>query len=434
MIRKRIAALLLAALLLPGAALATEAEEEISFSEEDYIELEHIDEEDPAGLEQVSLEEVSAGPVPEVISPDNPQSQYTPNFGSPYYGTDPEMNYWTLPMDITDEAAVWEMLMQPITVVDTGKSGSERAQLTIYAEPDENSRGVGVVTCVSQGVHVLETLPDGWSLIECYSSSFHNSDVKAWNMLVHGYIQTKYLKTKKPNTAYAIVIDKLTQRLYLFRNGALYTTLLVSTGLSNPSQPYNETRSGEFLMQVPAVGGFRDGSMIVSMAIRFNSGDLLHEVPHTHSKYGDNYSAYEPKLGSRASHGCIRVQRTKTPEGVNMEWIWNNRKNNIKLVIWEDWQGRQISYPPEDKALYYNPKGGEMYHNSPTCYSAVGRTFTPFTYGELDEAPFASLTRCNYCNPPLRKAEIDEINALHAPGGDHDPILTEARRQQELAQ
>ena len=429
MIRTRIAALLLAALLLPCAGLATEAEEEVSFSEEDYIELEHIDEEDPAGPE-----ELPAGPVPEVVGEDNPQSQYTPNFGSPYYGMDPEMNYWTLPMDITDEAAVWEMLMQPMTVVDTGKSGSEKTQLTIYAEPDEDSAGVGVVTCVSQGVHVLQTLEGGWSLIECYSSSFHNSKVKAWNMLVQGYIQTKYLKKASPNRSYAIVIDKLTQRLYLFKEGRLYATLLVSTGLSNPSQPYNETRSGEFLMQLPAVGGFKDGSMVVSMAIRFNSGDLLHEVPHTESKYGKNYSTFEPKLGTRASHGCIRVQRNKTPEGVNMQWIWNNRKDDVKLVIWEDWQGRQIPYPAEDTPLYYNPKGGEMYHSSATCYSAVGRTFTPFTYGELDEAPFASLTRCDFCNPPLRRAEIDEINALHAPGGDHDPILTEARRQQQLEQ
>ncbi|MGN0746309.1 MAG: hypothetical protein ACI4ML_06530, partial [Aristaeellaceae bacterium] len=108
----------------------------------------------------VSLEEV----------PD--QRSFTPAYSSPYQ-TDTGMNYWTLPMDITDEAAVWEMLMQPITVI----SGNEKTQLSLRAEPDENSDKVGVVTRGTQGVHVLENLDNGWSLIECYSSSFHDSAV-----------------------------------------------------------------------------------------------------------------------------------------------------------------------------------------------------------------------------------------------------------------
>ena len=37
---------------------------------------------------------------------------FTPVWGSPYAGVDQTLNYWTLPMDITDEAAVWH-LRQP---------------------------------------------------------------------------------------------------------------------------------------------------------------------------------------------------------------------------------------------------------------------------------------------------------------------------------
>ena len=110
-----------------------------------------------------------------------------------------------------------------------------------------------------------------------------------------------------------------------------------------------------------------------------------------------------------------------------MQWIWNNRADEMKLVIWEDWQGRQIPYPEDDLVLYYNPKDGQMYHTAETCYSATGKTFTPFTYGELDTGDFAKLTRCTYCTPPLRKAEIDAINEVYAPGGDHDPVMTAAR-------
>lgn len=122
----------------------------------------------------------------------------------------------------------------------------------------------------------------------------------------------------------------------------------------------------------------------------------------------------EPDLGTKASHGCIRVQRKRTPEGVNMTWLWNNRQKNTKLLIWEDWPGRQIPIPEDDFTLYYNPDGGLYYHSQATCYSYNGDGMTPFTYGELDTEPFASLERCEYCTPVLRKAEYEEINARYA--------------------
>lgn len=365
---------------------------------------------------------------------------FTPSYGSPYTEAVREYDYWTTPMDITDEEAIWNMLMQPITVVDNGKDNAQKLQVIIRAEPDEESAGVGVVTCISQSVRVLETRDDGWTLVETYSSSFHDNTVQAWNMLVQGYLPTKYLKTTTPNQEMGIVIDKLTQRMYIFKDGALYDTLLVSTGLANERQPYNETRSGEFLLLLPAVGGFNSDNLVCSMGIRFNDGDLLHEVPHTVNGDGSsNYSSCEPKLGTRASHGCIRVQRKKTPLGTNMTWLWEQirgnssksikSKPNVKLVIWEDWQGRQIPTPEDSTLLYYNPNGGTMYHNAETCYSAVGKTFTAFTYGELEQGDFAKLERCQYCTPPLRVAEIEAINEVYLPGGDHDPIMTAAREK-----
>lgn len=381
-------------------------------------------------LEQAGMVLTDAAPT---AAPDlSDQSVFTPSYGSPYTGLDTSTNYWTLPMDITDVDAVWEMLIQPVTVLDDGgkSSGQHRRQIIIRSEPDSDSKGVGVVTNLTQSVHVLER-GEEWTLIECYSSSFHDSAVKAWNMLVQGYVPTRYLKTVTPNQHMGIVVDKLAQRLYIFRDGELYDTLLCSTGLANASQPYNETRSGEFLLQNPAVGGWQEGNMYCAMGIRFNSGDILHQVPARVNADGTmNYTSYTAALGTKASHGCIRVQRQRTPKGTNMEWIWNNRADEMKLVIWEDWQGRQLPYPDDDLTLYYNPNNGQKYHTAETCYDAVGKTFTPFTYGELETGDFAKLTRCTYCTPPLRKAEIDAINEVYAPGGDHDPILTEARKAQ----
>ena len=372
----------------------------------------------------------TATPTPVPTPEPTPNIIFTPSYGSPYETIEGEApNYWNTPMDITDEEAVWAMLSAPITVVDVDL----KSQTRIYAEPDEDSRTVGLVTGESQGVRVIEHLDNGWSLIECYSSTFHDNSIQAWNMLIQGYIQTNKLETKELNDKYHIVVDKLTQRLYLFGEGKLVSTLLISTGLANQEQPYNETRSGEFLYISPT-GGFWSDEMFCPSALKFNDGDLLHEVPYIQRDRNTSnskiYSATEPYLGQRASHGCIRVQRKKTPEGINMQWIWNNRKELGRIVIWVDWQGRQISYPADDTILYYNPKGGSYYHKGETCYSAKSSVvFSTFTYAELDSGDYAKLDYCPYCAPAMRKADIDKVNETHAFGGDHDPILTAARQK-----
>jgi len=405
----------------PTEAPVEEVVEEILFDAEgDIVEDEEIPEENEP--------EATVEPVEEPAG----ETVFTPAYGSPYQKEEP-LNYWNMPLDITDEAAVWDVLMQPMTILYSSKDKAERTQVILRAEPSDDSEGVGVVTRMNQGVHVLETLDNGWSLIEAYSSSFKSSEVKRWNLLVQGYVKTKELKVVEPQQEYGFVVDKLTQRQYMFKEGKLFTTLMVSTGLVNgidPIQPFNETRSGEYLLTSP-VGDFTSGNMTCAMALRFNSGDLLHEVPYIRNADGTkNYGYNEPKLGYKASHGCIRVQRRKTPEGINMSWIWNNRIRNTKLLIWEDWQGRQMEIPADDFPLYYNPDGGEYYHSSSFCYMAPKRTFEPFTYGQLEDEGFAKLKRCTYCAPVFRRADIEERNAEYAPGGDHNAVLTDQQQKQ----
>ena len=356
------------------------------------------------------------------------ETLFTPSYTSPYPRGEQESGYWTLPMDITDEQAVWEALMAPVTVLDNGKKNAEKTQVVIRSKPDSTSDGVGVVTCITQGVRVIEK-GEEWTLIECYSSSFHDSPILNWNRLVQGYVPTEYLKETVPSQKYGIVIDKLTQRLYLFMDGHLYTTLQVSTGLANSMQPYNETRSGEYLL-TSAVGAFNSGNLVCGLALRFNRGDLLHEVPYIlQDDGGRNYKACEPDLGTKASHGCIRVQRKESPEGVNMQWLWDNRQTNTKLLIWEDWQGRQIPVPDDDTPLYWDSSGSrKLYHSSDRCALLREGDILPdsFTYGELDSGEYASLARCDYCAPPLREAEIAAVNEKYEFGRDHNPVLTEA--------
>ena len=365
----------------------------------------------------------SSVPVSLYLTVKEPANRFSALYSSPGAGQDLTLNGWTVPMDITDEEAVWQAMTAPVTVVDDGKSSDQRRQMIIREQPSEESRGIGMVTMISQGVHVLER-GEEWSLIECYSSSFHNSTILNWNALVQGYVPTKALKEVIPNQKMGLVIDKLTQRMYIFRNGELYSTLLVSTGLANSKQPYNETRSGEFLL-VSKVGGFYSDNFYCPLAIRFNAGDMLHEVPYV--QRNKDYSVTEPKLGSKASHGCVRVQRKANPEGVNMQWIWNHYQQNTKVLIWEDWQGRQIPIPDDDTVFYSNTRKNNYYHSSDRCSELGTRHPNTITYGELSGDTGKKLKPCPYCGPAPKRSALEEINLTYAEGGDHDPDITKAR-------
>lgn len=332
---------------------------------------------------------------------------------------------WTVPMDITDEAAVWQALTAMVTVLDDGKDKAQVRQVILRKEPQADSDGIGTVTLASQGVRVLEKRED-WTKIECYSSSFHDSPILNWNTLVQGWVETKLLKEIQPNQNIGLVVDKLTQRLYVFLEGKLYSTLLISTGQTNKKQPFNETRSGEYLI-VSRVGGFYSDNMYCPRALRFNDGDLLHEVPYVLRNGNKIYSGTEPKLGTKASHGCIRVQRKANPEGVNQEWLFTNCPVNTKILIWEDWQGRQIEVPADDEIFWIHPSKAEYYHCSDHCPMLGSKPPQEITYGELS-AEDSKLKACPACGPVPKKSELLEINALYAEGGDHDPVLTEARK------
>ena len=133
-----------------------------------------------------------------------------------------------------------------------------------------------------------------------------------------------------------------------------------------------------------------------------------------------NYKRFESALGERASHGCLRVQMKKNAQGYNMKELADlikNRKdkNCVKIVIWEDYQGRQVKIPEPDTTLYYNPNGGNYYHAVDDCAS-VKKKFLPlssFTFAELDEGGFAKLEPCPYCQPTPRQAVLDDINQVH---------------------
>ena len=393
--KKKITALLLCLTVLFSFALAED--EEIDLSEEqDEIE---------------EWEDLPDGPGDTLLATD--VFYHTPNEHSAVK-CDHDVCFWKLEMGHMDEEAIWKVLTQPVTVL----TGKQREQVRVLARPDEDCKDyVGVVTCASQAVHVLER-GDTWTLIEAYSSSEEGSAVKVFAEQFQGNVRTDRLKEEEVDQTYGIVIDKLQQRLYVFKEGKLFTTMLCSTGFAkNKEHLFHETPAGEFLM-VSWVGGFQAETLWCAYGIRINSGILVHEVPSREEtdRNGVTFTSYarcERYLGEKASHGCIRVQRQLTPEGVNAKWLWDNlhRKPYTKVIIWDDLD-RELTYPSDELLLYYNPKGGTNYHSQPTC-SLVKDKYEPmtsFTYGELDEKPYSKLTPCPGCAPQGRREKIDELN------------------------
>lgn len=327
-------------------------------------------------------------------------------------------SFWSLPIGEWNEEKIWDVMMQPITIVE---GGDQRQTYKLRAAPDKSTAReniLGEITYVSQGVHVIESLDSGWSLVEVYNSSYgpNNTSRRGYgdtNAFLRGYVETNALKTITPRDDYGVLIDKLKQEMYVFKEGKLFTTLSVSTGKPTKQQPWNETPSGEFLM-VSRVGDFLSGNMVCGMGMRINGGCLIHEVPYIVNQttgYKD-YSSQERVLGEKASHGCIRVQRKDNADGISMTWVWNNIKVNTKVLVWED-SGRFREYPADELKLYFNPDNGQYYHSDERC-SSIRDRFLPLkgsmSYAELDDAAYEKLTPCKSCNPPLRRVEIEALN------------------------
>ena len=329
-----------------------------------------------------------------------------------------ETSYWTLPVGAMNEAAIWEVMMQPMTVID----GDQKEVYRLRRTPDMSQKAdnvVGEITYASQGVHVLETLDNGWTLVEAYNSSYgpecqSRRGFGVTDELIQGYVETRLLKTYTPKTEYGLLIDKLYQRMYIFSDGKCIGELLVSTGLNNEKQSWNETPSGEFVM-ISRMGGFPAGNLWCAYGMRINDGCAIHEVPYIgdHETLGSqrDYSSTVPQLGKKASHGCIRVQKDKNEQGQNIKWLWDNIKVGTKVLIWDD-TGRIMPYPDPQTPLYYNPDKGRYYHMDAYC-SSVSEQFLPlqeFPYSELEDGHFSTLKPCKYCGKIMRPSEIDALN------------------------
>lgn len=287
---------------------------------------------------------IDATPTP--VSIETPAPAPTPPPASQPYSNQSDGSFWAMTPGETDDAAIWNILMQPITVYDGGIKAGVKGHAYLMENPDGSGRQVAQLHTQSQGVHVVgEVNEHGYVLVEAFSNydreyypATEEEQANAF-ALKQGYVLAAHLKTVEVMTDMALLIDKLSQRMYLFIDGVRVTELLISTGVwKKVEDMLFETVPGEFIT-VSHTGSLVDGNMTSDMAIRINGGILFHEVPHkTRADGSYDYSSFEAYLGTKQSHGCIRVQRLKNADGYNQRWLWENFKRGkpYKVIIWDD--------------------------------------------------------------------------------------------------
>lgn len=228
-----------------------------------------------------------------------------------------------MPQSGDSDETIWEMMMQPSVVVDTKDVGHQK----VYDRPDKSGEVLGEIHGQSQAVMVKELREDGWARIS------------AWNHeggeLVEGYVPANVLKTERPSQEYGLLLDKQAQELTVFYRGERLTTLPVSTGLMAPDKLLRETPAGMYLT-LRHVDNFASDGYYYDYAIRYDGGNLLHQLGYKTRGGRKDFSAQVEQLGSKASHGCVRLPSAVDDQGVNAYWLWTHLPYHTRVVILDD--------------------------------------------------------------------------------------------------
>ena len=227
-----------------------------------------------------------------------------------------------IPDDLSDDRAVWNALTAPVAV----GYGTEAGGLLIMPEKGARTGSIGTVTTRTVGVAVLEITGDGWARI----GAWRQSD----NRYTEGWVKTDRLQVIRPNDRYGAVIDKRTQTMTVYEAGKKIGTVSVSTGHEDAEGGKTVTRSGVYLLGT-RMEAFSQTGHIYNYPIRIDGGNLIHSSGFVLTDRLRDYDEEIAALGTKASHGCIRVDPRTTEEngGINAWWIWTHMGHDTKMIV-----------------------------------------------------------------------------------------------------
>ncbi len=223
----------------------------------------------------------------------------------------------------TDET-IWRIMMEPSAVIDLNNPTDHQE---VYLQPDASSRVLGTLHGQSQAVKVMDIRQDGWVRIQAWN---HES-----GEMVEGYVPQNRLMMVQPNDQYGLLLDKHTQTLTVFCQGKRITTLQVSTGRMEQDKLFQETPAGSFLT-LEHMSDFATGGLHYDYPIRYDGGNLLHQLGYKERSGRNDFTQQTPQLGTKASHGCVRLPSQVNEDGVNAYWLWTHLPYHTRVIILDD--------------------------------------------------------------------------------------------------
>ena len=226
-----------------------------------------------------------------------------------------------MPKDFSDEAAVWAALTAPVAVGD----GSEGSGLRIMGEKGDRTGHIATVSCRTAGLAVLEITEDGWVRV----GAWQQSDGR----YIEGWVRADKLRVIRPNDRYGAVVDKKAQTMTVYEDGRKIGTVRVSTGYTTEENRDADTHSGVYLTAT-RMEAFSQYRHIYNYPIRIDGKNLIHSTGYVLTDGLRDYGEELDALGTKASHGCIRIDpQAEEEEDINAWWVWTHLGRDTKIIV-----------------------------------------------------------------------------------------------------
>ncbi|MEW9097154.1 MAG: L,D-transpeptidase family protein [Clostridiaceae bacterium] len=190
-------------------------------------------------------------------------------------------------------------------------NASETTRIMVRKDASLNSQIIGYIYGSTQEVKILGK-KGSFNYVQVLNYGTSNE--------IKGYIHENYIKKVTPSKLYSIVVDITKQRVYVYKDNKLIKNFICSTGLDVTPTP-----TGRFLIGDKGHSFGYEKGYICYDYVRFNYNYLFHSV--LHDLNGRIIEHEYKKLGSKASNGCIRLEKDAA------KWIYNNIPKNTLVEI-----------------------------------------------------------------------------------------------------